>query len=69
MQESECGGRKWKASPHRKTGEKSNKIFSMAMGNLAPGNDVLELLSVWGQDSFLYFDFLIHKWCVIERRG
>ena len=43
MQESECGGYKWKASPHRKTGEKSNKIFSMTMGHLAPGDDVVEL--------------------------
>ena len=51
MQESECGGYKWKASPHRKTGEKSIKIFSMAMGYLALGNDAVELpLNVRGKE-------------------
>ena len=50
MQESECGGYKWKAPPHRKTGEKSNKIFSMAMEHIAPGDDVVELtLNVRGK--------------------
>ena len=50
MQESECGGYKWKAQPHRKTGKKSNKIFSMAMGHTAPGDDVVELpLNVRGK--------------------
>ena len=43
MQESECRGCKWKAPSHRKTGKKSNKIFSMAMGHTAPGDDVVEM--------------------------
>ena len=43
MQESVCGGYKWKPSPHAKTGKKSNKMFSMAMGHIAPGDDVVEL--------------------------
>ena len=43
MQESECGGYKWKAPPHQKTCKKSNKILSMAMGHTTPGDDVVEL--------------------------
>ena len=43
IQESLCGGYKWKSSPHQKTGKKSNKIFCMAMGHTAPGDDVVEL--------------------------
>ena len=43
MQESECRGYKWKAPPHYKTGEKSNKLFSMAMGHTARGGDIVEL--------------------------
>ena len=37
------GGYKWKAPPHQKTSKKSNKIFSMATGHTAPGNNVVEL--------------------------
>ena len=50
MQESECGGYKWKAPPHYKTGKKSNKLFSIALGHTAQGGDVIELpLNVRGK--------------------
>ena len=44
MQESQCGGYKWKAPPHQKMGRKSKKTFSMAMGHTAPGDGVVKLL-------------------------
>ena len=43
MQESECGGHKWRAPPHYNTGKKSNKLFSMALGQTARGGDIVEL--------------------------
>ena len=50
MQESECGGYKWKAPAHYKTGNKSNKIFAMALGHTAKGGDVVTLpLNVRGK--------------------
>ena len=50
MQESECGGYKWKAPAHYKTGNKPNKIFAMALGHTARGGDVVTLpLNVRGK--------------------
>ena len=43
MQESEGGGYKWRAPPHYKTGNKSKKLFSMALGHTARGCDVVDL--------------------------
>ena len=40
---SECGAYKWTGDPFKMTGEKSNKIFSMALGNIAPGQDIVNL--------------------------
>ena len=50
MQESECGGYKWSAPAHYKTGNKSNKIFAMALGHTARGGDIVTLpLNVRGK--------------------
>ena len=50
MQESECGGYKWSAPAHCKTGNKSNKIFAMALGHTARGGDIVTLpLNVRGK--------------------
>ena len=50
MQESECGGYKWRAPAHHKTGNKSNKIFTMVLGHTARGGDVVALpLNVLGK--------------------
>ena len=52
MQESECGNFKWKAPAHYKTGNKSNKIFAMALGHTAKGGDIVTLpLNVRGKAS------------------
>ena len=41
-QKSECGRYKWDA-PDVKTGQESDRIFQMARGNTAPGEDIVHL--------------------------
>ena len=43
LQMSKCGAYKWTGAPFTMTGEKSNKIFSMDLGNMAPGQDIINL--------------------------
>ena len=43
MLTSECGAYKWTGTPFTTTGEKSNKVFSMALGNIAPAQDIVNL--------------------------
>lgn len=41
-QVSECGHYKWKGLPYQKTGEKSDKLFVMALSHVALGTDVVD---------------------------
>jgi hypothetical protein len=43
MHTSECGDYSWKGAPFTATGEDSNKLFSMALGHRAPGEEVVDL--------------------------
>ena len=40
---SECGNFKWKGPPFKTTGQKSTKVFQMALGNVARACDVVHL--------------------------